>query len=85
MRVDAGDNFFSPSDITVKLGMTVTWHNQGEGEVPHDVLAKDGSFQSGSFLHGDAFSYTFTRTGRYEYVCTYHIQEGMVGVISVLP
>jgi len=39
-----GDHYFSPSQLTVKLGTTVTWRMLGSWE--HDVWSLDGSSHS---------------------------------------
>lgn len=79
--VDAADDFFSPAQLVVAVGATVTWKNVGgEG---HDVVAEDGSFVSNALGPGETFSHTFTRPGTYRYVCTFHAGEGMVGDVTV--
>src|ERR671911_588276 len=45
--VSAYDGYFDPADITVPVGTTVEWTNQGE--MPHSVTAHDGSFATGLF------------------------------------
>ena len=39
-RVEIGDNFYAPEEITVTVGATVTWQiNQGENN--HDVVSTE--------------------------------------------
>ena len=65
------DNFsFSPPDITVKPGTTVTWVNQDD--VPHTVVSNDKKFRSKALDTDDKFSFTFTDPGTYEYYCSVH-------------
>ncbi|MGE0230027.1 MAG: plastocyanin/azurin family copper-binding protein [Dehalococcoidia bacterium] len=65
--------------MRVAVGSSVTWVN--EDRIAHNVIAKDGSFKSGTMDEGDTFSHEFTTAGRFEYVCTFH--PGMDGVIQV--
>jgi plastocyanin len=83
-RVEMGDNFFAPEEISVVVGATVTWQiNQGENN--HDVASTDGLFHSNvPMTRGvDMFMYTFTKPGVYSYVCSFHVPEGMTGKIIV--
>lgn len=78
-----GDHFFTPSEVTVAAGGTVAWQID-TGEAPHDVVATGGSFSSISpMARGIAFSFAFTTAGVYDYVCTFHIAEGMTGKVIV--
>ncbi len=63
---------YSPSVITVVIGVnnTVTWMNNDT--TFHTVTAVDKSFDSGNMNPAQTFSFTFTRTGTYNYVCVYH-------------
>ena len=65
------DNFsFTPPEITVKAGTTVTWVNQDD--VPHTVASNDKKFKSKALDTGDKFSFTFNDPGTYEYYCSVH-------------
>ena len=81
VRVDAGDDFFSPSQLTVTVGTTVLWTNVGG--VEHNIDAEDGSFGSASLTLGpaDRYRYTFTAAGHFPYKCEVH--QSMVGEIDV--
>jgi len=63
---------FTPSVITVVVGVnnTVSWTNNDS--VAHTVTADDGSFSSGNMNPGDTFLWTFTSPGTYTYHCSYH-------------
>lgn len=80
--IEMGDNFFDPSQLTVKVGTTVTWKVVGQST--HDLAARDGSFADRTMSFGQTFSFTFTRAGRYPYVCMQHEGDGMVGEVTVL-
>jgi plastocyanin len=82
--VSATDNEFSPEEIEVEAGTTITWTNNGDA--PHTVTADNGSFESGNMDPGDEFSETFSEQGRYPYYCEYHGApdgQGMSGVVVV--
>ena len=73
--------YYSPTSITVVIGVnnTVTWINNDAA--PHTVTANDGSFDSGIFNPGQSWTYTFTTPGTYTYHCTLH--PWMSGTITV--
>jgi plastocyanin len=74
------DNFtFKAPTVTVKAGTTVTWTNGDD--IPHTVVAKDGSFKSTVLDTGDRFSFTFAKPGQFGYFCSLH--PHMTGVIIV--
>jgi plastocyanin len=81
--IDLGDNFFSPNSVTVRAGTTVVWHNRGGGENQHNVEAEDSSFRSGDVSSGNTFAHTCSAPGRYAYVCSYHVPQGMTGEVIV--
>ena len=74
------DNFtFNPQKLTVKAGTTVTWTNQDD--IPHAIAAVSKQFKSKALDTGDAYSFTFTTPGAYEYFCSLH--PHMTGTIVV--
>ncbi len=82
------DHSFSPSNLEVTEGTTVTWFNQGNDV--HTVTSgsdgdHDGNFDSGNMDPGDEFSYQFDEPGTYEYYCIPHVQAGMTGTVTVVP
>jgi plastocyanin len=80
--IEMGDHFFDPAQLTVKVGATVTWKSVGQST--HDLAARDGSFALGAMSFGQTFSYTFTKAGRYPYVCMQHEGDGMIGEVTVI-
>jgi len=65
------DNFtFSPADLTVAQGTTVTWVNGDD--IPHTVVATSGAFRSRALDTEDMFSFTFARAGEFDYFCSLH-------------
>ena len=74
------DNFtFKDPVVTVRPGTTVTWTNGDD--IPHTVVAKDGSFKSRVLDSGDHFSFTFAKAGQFGYFCPIH--PHMTGTILV--
>jgi plastocyanin len=77
---------FSPKDVTVKPGETITFTN--DEPVAHDVHKTSGpgpdfaSGPSGGMQEGDTFELTLDKPGEYEYVCDVHA-PGMAGSITV--
>jgi plastocyanin len=80
--VSAIDNVFSPKELHIKPGQTVTWVNNGQSL--HTVTADDKSFDSGIFASGAQYAHTFTRPGRYPYYCTLHGGSGGSGMAGVI-
>jgi glucose/arabinose dehydrogenase/plastocyanin len=85
-RVDIVDNRdappqwgFQPNRMTVNLGDTVTWVNDGLN--PHSATAIDGSFDTDVFDPGTSRSITFTTPGSFDYICKPH--PWMAGTIVV--
>ncbi len=73
-----GQNF-SPRNLTIKVGDTVTWTNAAGGQA-HNVVADDNSFTSGSAAFGPwSYSHTFTATATVPYYCTPHGAPGGLG------
>ena len=77
---------FSPKDVTVKAGETITFTN--DEAVAHDVHKTSGpgddfaSGPTGGMQEGDTFELTLDKPGKYEYVCDVHA-PGMAGTIAV--
>jgi plastocyanin len=78
-QVSIQDFFFSPADVTVEPGTTVTWVN--EGTVPHTVTSDDGQFDSGVLMPGDSYTVMFKGQGTITYHCAIH--PSMTGSVTV--
>jgi plastocyanin len=68
---------FSPTEITIKKGDTVTWINKDS--VGHTVIG--ATFQSSLLDTGQSFKQTFNEVGTFEYHCSVH--PSMVGKVIV--
>jgi plastocyanin len=79
MTVSIQDFFFSPDQMTVAPGTTVTWVN--DGKQPHTSTSDDGTWDSGTLEPGDDYSFTFDQPGTYTYHCSIH--PDMTATITV--
>ncbi len=86
---NAGDAY-SPAELTVEVGTTVTWtnndtvlHTVTSGASENNVATADGLFDSGFLDPGATWSYTFTEEGVFDYHCTPH--PWMIGKVTVTP
>lgn len=93
--------WYDPPIFSVQVGDTVTWTNDDQeghtvtsGEGPgrfawmssKNFGEPDGLFDSGRFLPGESWSYTFDDTGTFSYFCTFHPwMEGFVIVETAIP
>ena len=73
---------FSPADVSVPVGSSVTWTNLQTG-VQHTTSSLDGLWDSGVLSTSDTFSFTFSQVGDFTYQCNIH--PSMRGVIHVVP
>jgi LPXTG-motif cell wall-anchored protein len=78
-NVTISDFQFTPAQITIQQGDTVTWTN--EGPTAHSATASDGSFDTGIFSAGGSRSETFDEPGTFAYICTPH--PNMHGTVVV--
>jgi LPXTG-motif cell wall-anchored protein len=78
-NVTISDFKFTPAQITIQEGDTVTWTN--EGPTAHSATASDGSFDTGIFSAGGSRSETFDEAGTFAYICTPH--PNMTGTVVV--
>ena len=81
VEISIVDDRFAPTDLTVPVGATVAWVNNG-GQW-HSVAAYDGSFESGKIPPGERFLHRFDVTGTYRYICKHHAMQGMLGTVTV--
>ena len=70
-KVSIQDLKFSPKELKVKKGDTVTWTNNDDRD--HTVTSDDEKgFKSGNLGSGKAFKYKFDTAGKFTYHCEYH-------------
>jgi plastocyanin len=79
--VTIADFQFSPGSVTVHVGDTITWTNNGPST--HTATAHDGSFDTGQLKKGQSASHTFTHAGTFTYFCQIHpFMHGTVVVLA---
>ncbi|MGQ4597321.1 plastocyanin/azurin family copper-binding protein [Nocardia sp. R6R-6] len=81
VTVTVDDMKFSPAEVTIRVGDTVTW--KFDDKVPHTVQGigdKAMGINSRIFDRGE-WSYTFTSPGTYRYLCALHPE--MRGSVTV--
>jgi uncharacterized surface protein with fasciclin (FAS1) repeats len=93
--INAGSYYFTPANLTINVGDTVEWINDGGNhDVNADINSQTGSsfnnpvsFQSNTTNVVGSIIYThiFNDPGNYSYDCSVgsHAAAGMVGTISV--
>jgi hypothetical protein len=74
-----GNGAFTPPDLSVQAGTTVTWMNSDRDS--HTTTSDAPGWNSGTLSAGRQFSFTFQTPGAYPYHCSFH--PGMVGRIVV--
>ena len=85
---------FTPQEVTIKMGGTVTWtHNDGPDQ-KHTVTSDDGVWDShpqcanpvtvlsDCMDNGDTYDQTFPTVGTFSYHCKIHTE--MTGVVNVV-
>lgn len=76
------DNFaFTPANLTVKPGTTITFVNHDD--IPHSVVGPAGAFRSKALDTDQKFEFTFMTAGEFAYFCGLH--PHMKGKIIVAP
>jgi plastocyanin len=80
--IDIKNMAFTPSQITISKGGTVTWtNNDTTAHTVTDDLSNVGGPASGTIEPGQTYSFTFNKTGSFQYHCSIH--PSMRGTIVV--
>ncbi len=61
---------FSPTELKVKKGSTVTWNNKDA--FSHIIASDSNTFVSNEITNGAHFSFTFNDAGEFPYHCNIH-------------
>ena len=69
---------FSPAELTVAPGDTITFTNNDGA--PHTATALDGSFDTGRLNRGESAEITVASAGSHAYKCNFH--PSMTGTIT---
>jgi plastocyanin len=64
------DFTFSPGNLQVPVGATVTWTNRDSA--PHNTTSRDGAWKTDTLSEGESGAVTFDRAGEYDYDCSIH-------------
>ena len=83
VSVSIGDNFYKPKDVSIKVGQSVKWRN--DGAVAHTVTSDDDStvkFDSGTLEPRGVYALKPGSRGKLTYSCTIHgkVQSGTITV-----
>jgi plastocyanin len=70
MQITIAKFSFRPATLTIPVGTTVTWTNQDS--VTHTSTSDTGVWNSGNLTHGQSFSFTFKKPGKFSYHCAVH-------------
>jgi plastocyanin len=68
--VEIKEHHYTPGQLTVPTGATVSWRNHDEDT--HTVTATGGAFASAGLGAEEGFTYTFAKPGTYTYFCALH-------------
>ena len=74
-----GNRAFSPDNLQIDAGTTVTWTNTDS--VSHTSTSNASGWDSGIIAPGRQFSFTYQTAGTFPYHCAIH--PGMVGTVVV--
>ncbi|MDP9182404.1 MAG: cupredoxin domain-containing protein [Actinomycetota bacterium] len=74
-------NHWSPSTLTLKAGDSVKVTDV-DPDAPHNFVVA-GVGRSKTLNEDDTFTLTFPTAGTFDFVCTFHETQGMVGTITV--
>jgi hypothetical protein len=66
--------------VVVAVGTKVIWQNNDNTQ--HTTTSVDGIWDSNILNPGQSFSFTFTQTGTFNYICNVHPMTGTVVVVS---
>ena len=69
-KVSIANFTFTPAEITIAPGESVTWTN--DDGAPHGLVYEDGAKGTDLLLPGTSFSRQFDRPGTYDYSCAVH-------------
>ena len=69
-KIEIKDFDYSPMNVIITAGGTVTWTNR-DGE-PHTITSLDGQFRSGALDQDQSFTFKFEKPGTYSYLCSIH-------------
>ena len=81
--VDVVNVRFEPKTVQIDPGDTVVWNFQTDGHTSTSDQGEPERWNSGAVAAGQAFRHTFSKPGRFSYICIPHEFAGMTGVVQV--
>ncbi len=76
------DNFYEPAQLSITLGRSVVWRNQGTTShtaTSGTPVSNPGAlFDSGTISPGSGFTFTFTQPGTYVYFCRINTKQDVI-------
>ena len=83
VTVSIGDNFYKPKDVTIQVGQSIKWKNNGA--VAHTVTSDTDSsvkFESGTLQPRGVYALKPGSRGKLTYFCSIHgkVQSGTITV-----
>jgi plastocyanin len=69
--VNVDDNFFSPANVSINSGESITWKFVGGGHNV-DVISGPEKYRTDEIDKGGTVTKAFTKAGTYEYICDFH-------------
>jgi plastocyanin len=79
VEIQVSDTSFSPGDVTISAGDTITVTNVGQLE--HSWTSGQAGLDSGILGPGESYTFTFEAPGTFAYLCTVH--PTMTGTVTV--
>lgn len=76
-------NRFDPRFVTLRVGDSVLVRNEDPGPT-HDFVIDELAADSGPMDTGETYRFRFTRTGTFDFFCSYH-DPLMSGTVTVNP
>ena len=80
VHIVIGDNYFEPSNITIKIGTMIEWRHAGNGT--HTITSLEAKWSVIFPAFGSRNRVSIDTAGVYNYVCAFH--SGMGGTIKVI-
>ena len=79
--VSIKDSTFTPNQLAIYPGDTVTWTQDDSTE--HSVTSSEQLFNSSTLVPGGLYSFTFDEKGSFSYFCVFHGAGSMSGGVTV--
>jgi plastocyanin len=83
LPIGVSDYKFTPVTQSIAVGDKVVWNFENDGHTSTSAPGQAQSWDSQGKGAGTTFEKTFTKPGRFQYICTPHETFGMKGTIVV--